>query len=66
MRGAQTQRCAFPGRDARLLIGRQRRLVSLELVIVDFASSTLTSDPGYAMIGTNAYRAPEVTLGEYV
>ncbi len=40
--------------------------MSLDLVIVDFASSTSTEVLGCSMIGTNAYRPPEVTLGEHV
>ncbi len=44
----------------------QRELVSLDLVIVDFASSVSVDVVGRSMIGTNAYRAPEVTLGGHV
>lgn len=44
----------------------QRKLVSLALVLVDFADSVSSAASCYAMVGTNAYRAPEVTLGEWV
>ncbi|KAI0712983.1 kinase-like domain-containing protein [Cerioporus squamosus] len=41
----------------------QAELISLELVIIDLAMCTSAETPGLPMIGTNAYRPPEVTLG---
>lgn len=43
---------------------QKRRLVTIDVVVVDFGGSVSTTSWAYSMVGTSAYRPPEVTLGE--
>ncbi len=47
-----------------LLTHEKVGMVCLDLVIVDLADCVTRSVAGHSMIGTNEYRAPEVSLGK--